>query len=46
MGIALALDSMLCFAANIVATRYALARMPIELGFLVMLAGIALLALR
>jgi drug/metabolite transporter (DMT)-like permease len=37
MGIALALVSMLCFAANIVVSRYALARMPVELGFLVVL---------
>ena len=37
MGIALALVSMLCFAANIVFSRYALARLPIELGFLVVL---------
>lgn len=38
MGIALALVSMLCFAANLVVSRYAVARMPIELGFLLVLA--------
>ncbi len=38
MGIALALASMLCFAANIVVSRYAVTRMPVELGFLVVLA--------
>ncbi|HVC12627.1 MAG TPA: DMT family transporter [Burkholderiales bacterium] len=37
MGITLALASMLCFAANIMVSRSALARVPIELGFLVVL---------
>jgi drug/metabolite transporter (DMT)-like permease len=38
MGVALALAAMLCFATNIVITRYAVARMPVEAGFLVVLA--------
>lgn len=38
MGIAYSLAAMLCFAANILITRYALARMPLEAGFLVVLA--------
>jgi len=38
MGITLALLAMLCFAANIFILRAAMARMPVEWGFLVMLA--------
>lgn len=38
MGIALALAAMLGFASNILLTRYALARMPLEAGFFVVLA--------
>ncbi|MGH8688221.1 MAG: DMT family transporter [Burkholderiales bacterium] len=38
MGIALALLAMLSFATNIVITRYAIARMPVEGGFFVVLA--------
>jgi len=38
MGIAYALLAMLAFATNIVITRYALARLPVESGFLVVLA--------
>ena len=38
MGIAYALLAMLCFATNIVITRYALARLPVESGFFVVLA--------
>src|SRR5262245_54832776 len=38
MGIALALAAMLGFAVNILLTRYAVARMPVEAGFLVVLA--------
>ncbi len=38
MGIAYSLAAMLCFAANILITRYALARMPLDAGFLVVLA--------
>jgi drug/metabolite transporter (DMT)-like permease len=38
MGIAYALAAMVCFASNILVTRYALARMPLESGFLVVLA--------
>jgi drug/metabolite transporter (DMT)-like permease len=37
MGIALSLAAMLCFATNILLTRSALARMPLESGFLVVL---------
>ena len=37
MGIALSLAAMLFFATNIMLTRYALARMPLESGFLVVL---------
>jgi len=37
MGIALSLVGMLCFAANILFTRYAMARMPVDAGFLVVL---------
>ena len=37
MGIALSLAGMLCFAANILFTRYAIARMPVEAGFLLVL---------
>ena len=38
MGVALALLAMLCFASNILLTRRALAYMPVESGFLVVLA--------
>lgn len=38
MGIALSLAAMLGFASNILLTRYALARMPLEAGFFVVLA--------
>lgn len=38
MGITLSLVSMLCFAANILFTRYAIARLPVEAGFLLVLA--------
>jgi drug/metabolite transporter (DMT)-like permease len=38
MGITLALLAMFCFAANILILRGAMARMPVEWGFLVMLA--------
>ena len=38
MGVALALAAMLGFAANILLTRYAVARMPVEAGFFVVLA--------
>ena len=38
MGIALALAAMLGFAVNILLTRYAVARMPVEAGFFVVLA--------
>ena len=38
MGIAYALLAMLCFATNIVITRYAVARLPVESGFFVVLA--------
>jgi len=38
MGIALALVAMLGFASNILFTRYALARMPLEAGFFIVLA--------
>ncbi len=38
MGVALAFAAMVCFAANIVITRFAIARMPVEAGFLVVLA--------
>ena len=34
MGVTFALVAMLCFAANILITRYAVARMPVEAGFL------------
>ena len=37
MGIALSLLAMLSFAANIVITRYAVQRMPVEAGFLIVL---------
>jgi drug/metabolite transporter (DMT)-like permease len=37
MGIALALLSMLCFGANIIISRYAVARMAVEPGFVVVL---------
>ena len=38
MGVALALVAMACFSANILITRYAVARMPVEAGFFVVLA--------
>jgi len=38
MGVALALLAMFGFAANILLTRYAVARMPVEAGFFVVLA--------
>jgi len=38
MGIAFALLAMVCFAANIIITRFAVARMPVEAGFFVVLA--------
>ncbi|MGQ0512101.1 MAG: DMT family transporter [Betaproteobacteria bacterium] len=38
MGVFLALLAMACFAANIVLTRYAVARMPVESGFFIVLA--------
>ena len=43
MGIAYALLAMLCFATNIVITRYAVARLPVEAGFFVVLATNVLL---
>ena len=38
MGVAFALAAMVCFASNILLTRYAVARMPVESGFFVVLA--------
>lgn len=38
MGVAFAFAAMLCFAANILITRYAVARMPVDAGFFVVLA--------
>ena len=38
MGVAFALAAMVCFASNILITRYAVARMPVESGFFVVLA--------
>lgn len=38
MGIALSLAAMLCFAANILLTRYAIVRLSVEAGFFVVLA--------
>ena len=38
MGFALAFVAMLCFASNILVTRYAIARMPVNAGFFVVLA--------
>ena len=38
MGVAFAFAAMVCFAANILITRYAVARMPVESGFFVVLA--------
>ncbi len=38
MGTALALLAMVCFAVNILITRYAVARLPVESGFFVVLA--------
>lgn len=37
MGVFLALLAMACFASNIILTRYAVARMPVESGFYVVL---------
>jgi len=38
MGVTFAFAAMLCFAANILITRYAVARMPVEAGFFIVLA--------
>jgi drug/metabolite transporter (DMT)-like permease len=38
MGVALSLCGMLCFAANILLTRYAIVRLPVAAGFFVVLA--------
>lgn len=38
MGVALALASMLCFATNILVSRYAMARMGVDSGFFLVLA--------
>jgi len=38
MGVALALLAMACFAANIILSRYAVARQPVESGFYIVLA--------
>jgi len=38
MGITYALLAMLCFATNILITRYAVARLPVEAGFFIVLA--------
>lgn len=38
MGVFLALLAMACFASNIILTRYAVARMPVESGFYLVLA--------
>jgi len=38
MGVTFAFAAMLCFAANILITRYAVARMPVDAGFFVVLA--------
>ncbi|HTP60691.1 MAG TPA: DMT family transporter [Burkholderiales bacterium] len=38
MGVAFAFAAMLCFASNIMITRYAVARMPVDAGFFVVLA--------
>ena len=38
MGITYALLAMLCFATNIMITRYAVARLPVEAGFFIVLA--------
>ena len=38
MGVTFALVSMICFSANILITRYALARMPVDAGFFIVLA--------
>ena len=38
MGVTFALVSMVCFSANILITRYALARMPVDAGFFIVLA--------
>ena len=37
MGVTLSLASMLCFGTNILLTRYAMARMPVDSGFFVVL---------
>ena len=38
MGVTFAFAAMLCFAANILITRYAVARMPVDAGFFIVLA--------
>ena len=38
MGVTFALLAMLCFATNILITRYAVARLPVEAGFFIVLA--------
>jgi len=38
MGVAFALAAMLCFATNILFTRYAVVRLPVDAGFFVVLA--------
>lgn len=43
LGVALSLASMLCFATNILISRYAMARMPVDSGFFIVL-GVNVLA--
>lgn len=38
MGVTFALAAMLCFSANILITRYAVTRLPVEAGFFIVLA--------
>lgn len=38
MGVTLALVAMVCFSANILITRYAIARLPVDAGFFIVLA--------
>jgi drug/metabolite transporter (DMT)-like permease len=38
MGVAFALVAMVCFASNILITRYAVTRLPVEAGFFIVLA--------
>jgi drug/metabolite transporter (DMT)-like permease len=38
MGVAFALAAMLCFSANILFTRYAVTRLPVDAGFFIVLA--------